>query len=450
VQTSLGKRPWTPERVGATCHTWTDSARLRLLQPNAGTLSEAAFKKVPGNPDYKVDYVDGMAKNKRKDWKIEPIAGFDKSLCKKTHGLEWHDVPEDVISRAGGKQIEGRCVVTGAVEVDPELLKVCPWLQATWVFDQLECMDGTFCSGWACCENHGGRLRCPANYPHMCQHQTCGGDGGGYCCSSGGCSSAGGLRECTQQAAHDDCSNCVNAVDNEPDGCHYDSDFGACVNAAVTHYCYQVGTTFSGPVTSCEAEALATLVLQGTSVTTDISFASNYPNNRYDTTSLGFDTEDVLGHIWSLIVFDIPSTVTNPTAASLEIYIHNTGSSGILHEMIVEWGASSTFSSVGMTGTGKGNTGVWNSATVADVQGSGTPLVLDVTSSVQDWQSGASPNYGWIFEPTGSDGVDFYSSSGSVPPKLTITYNDSVSKCSTTIAAALATLISIVQPSSEP
>jgi hypothetical protein len=49
---------------------------------------------------------------------------------------------------------------------------------------------------------------------------------------------------------------------------------------------------------------------------------------------------------------------------------------------------------------------------------------MDVTSSVQKWQSGWSPNYGWIWEPTGSNGVVFHSSSGATPPKLTITYTE--------------------------
>jgi hypothetical protein len=173
------------------------------------------------------------------------------------------------------------------------------------------------------------------------------------------------------------------------------------------------------------ATALATVELQGTSVTTDIFLGSSYPNNRYDTANLEFGADDVLGHKWALIKFDLPDACTFPTAASLEICIHNPGSNGILHEMIVDWDATSHFSSAGMTDTGIGNTGVWNIATVANVTGGGIqPLVLDVTSSVQSWSSGAFPNYGWIFEPTGDDGVEFYSSSGSVPPRLTITYGD--------------------------
>jgi len=54
----------------------------------------------------------------------------------------------------------------------------------------LECMDGFMCKvddsnhqddSWACCKYHGGRSKCPSNYPNMCFNKTCGG-GTAYCC----------------------------------------------------------------------------------------------------------------------------------------------------------------------------------------------------------------------------------------------------------------------------
>jgi hypothetical protein len=68
--------------------------------------------------------------------------------------------------------------------------------------------------------------------------------------------------------------------------------------------------------------------------------------------------------------------VVSPTAASLKIYVHDTGSDGILHEIIVDWDDTSTVSSVGMNGTGISNTGVWDTTAVTNVQGSGSPLVF--------------------------------------------------------------------------
>lgn len=57
----------------------------------------------------------------------------------------------------------------------------------------LECSDGTTCTGWSCCAEHGGRARCPPNKPLMCNGRTCGGDD--YCCKET-CEAHEGLRRC--------------------------------------------------------------------------------------------------------------------------------------------------------------------------------------------------------------------------------------------------------------
>ena len=61
------------------------------------------------------------------------------------------------------------------------------------------CMDGYFCNavtdpmGYACCNSHGGRALCPANFPVMCDAKECGiakdpitGDesDGDFCCEA--------------------------------------------------------------------------------------------------------------------------------------------------------------------------------------------------------------------------------------------------------------------------
>eukprot|EP00756_Hemistasia_phaeocysticola_P064750 Hpha_TRINITY_DN8036_c0_g2::TRINITY_DN8036_c0_g2_i1::g.140158::m.140158 len=62
----------------------------------------------------------------------------------------------------------------------------CPWRQTSGKEGVLECMDGTECyvidQGWGCCQDAGGRARCPTDMPVMCSQggvQRCGQD---HCC----------------------------------------------------------------------------------------------------------------------------------------------------------------------------------------------------------------------------------------------------------------------------
>ena len=62
----------------------------------------------------------------------------------------------------------------------------CPWIDLgpTDGNNLLGCFDGSFCNGsdegWSCCNERGGRARCPRNLPNMCiTPNECGGD---YCC----------------------------------------------------------------------------------------------------------------------------------------------------------------------------------------------------------------------------------------------------------------------------
>ena len=48
------------------------------------------------------------------------------------------------------------------------------------------------------------------------------------------------------------------------------------------------------------------------------------------------------------------------------------------------------------------------------------PLTVDLTKAVQAWVDGQT-NYGWAFEPTGSDGWDFETAEGKQPPALCVT-----------------------------
>ena len=74
----------------------------------------------------------------------------------------------------------------------------CNWKNSTDRDNYYECNDGTFCEGNTCCNDMGGRKRCPKNMPIMCSAKICG-NGTDYCCSinSDGCQSgAGGPRLC--------------------------------------------------------------------------------------------------------------------------------------------------------------------------------------------------------------------------------------------------------------
>ena len=75
----------------------------------------------------------------------------------------------------------------------------CPWSSPTSQDFVLKCKDGTFCdtlvNGWTCCNNKGGREKCPKNYPLMCAQPNCAAAGTDYCCVTD-CTYFGGVRQC--------------------------------------------------------------------------------------------------------------------------------------------------------------------------------------------------------------------------------------------------------------
>ncbi|KAJ1475935.1 hypothetical protein T484DRAFT_2024348, partial [Baffinella frigidus] len=78
---------------------------------------------------------------------------------------------------------------------NPAAISSCPWLQGdTAIPGEWECLDGTRGDAWTCNE-HGGRGKCPANFPEMCaQPSVCAG-GLAFCCSID-CAGYGGQRLC--------------------------------------------------------------------------------------------------------------------------------------------------------------------------------------------------------------------------------------------------------------
>lgn len=74
----------------------------------------------------------------------------------------------------------------------------CSWATTTALDNQLECKDGTLCTGWTCCSDRGGRggrAKCPPNNPIMCNARICGQFD--FCCERS-CEGLGGARQCPQ------------------------------------------------------------------------------------------------------------------------------------------------------------------------------------------------------------------------------------------------------------
>ena len=86
-------------------------------------------------------------------------------------------------------------------------LDACPWSTSLKEDDTLLCWDGYYCNinvdadGWACCNKHGGRAKCPSNYPVMCAKKNCSANKSDYCCQERGVCDKGynGVRPCKEK-----------------------------------------------------------------------------------------------------------------------------------------------------------------------------------------------------------------------------------------------------------
>jgi hypothetical protein len=152
----------------------------------------------------------------------------------------------------------------------------------------------------------------------------------------------------------------------------------------------------------------------------------------------GFDGSDAGGKNYGLLRFDdiigtgagqIPPGTTI-TSAKILLSIVDSGDAGTLHEILPGPADQPTyFDDANTTCTTFGDgyepwPGVhYAEDPVADVPGESGRIELDVTATVQKYSNGEK-NMGWIFVPTGTDGVDITSSEatpGGGPPKLTVT-----------------------------
>ena len=80
----------------------------------------------------------------------------------------------------------------------------CTWSKPTEVDNVMKCNDGSYCShladGWICCNDKGGRAKCPQNVPNMCAEKKCANNMDHCCVIDGICEEYyGGKRPCSSK-----------------------------------------------------------------------------------------------------------------------------------------------------------------------------------------------------------------------------------------------------------
>ncbi|MCA9091647.1 MAG: DNRLRE domain-containing protein, partial [Planctomycetaceae bacterium] len=115
-------------------------------------------------------------------------------------------------------------------------------------------------------------------------------------------------------------------------------------------------------------------------------------------------------------------------SATLTVYVTDPTDSGAqvtLHQMLINWSESSTWSSLG-SGVQLNNVEAMTAAagTVSSPTATGTQTITNLASTLQAWSGGAA-NYGWVIVTTSTDGWDVASSENSTSswrPLLTVNY----------------------------
>ena len=110
-------------------------------------------------------------------------------------------------------------------------------------------------------------------------------------------------------------------------------------------------------------------------------------------------------------------------SATLSYVVFNVGNPADVNEVIVDWATGETYNSFG------GDAGVQTDEYGVSLGSATGPSMgvqsIDVTESLARWATNPSSNRGWIFRPTGTDGVDIRSSEyGTLAerPMLTVEY----------------------------
>ncbi|KPJ74626.1 MAG: hypothetical protein AMJ54_16870, partial [Deltaproteobacteria bacterium SG8_13] len=175
--------------------------------------------------------------------------------------------------------------------------------------------------------------------------------------------------------------------------------------------------------------------VNGYSGTVDTHIMEAEPDSSHgDLASVEWDNDDPSGSgqdKFALIRFDnlfgsgpgqipVGSTIQS---ATLRYVVFNTGNPADVNEIAVDWAEDVTFAGFG------GDAGVqpddYGSALGSAGGSAMGNQVVDVTASLAAWAGNPTANRGWIFRPTGTDGVDFRSSEYAVAgerPLLTVVY----------------------------
>lgn len=108
-------------------------------------------------------------------------------------------------------------------------------------------------------------------------------------------------------------------------------------------------------------------------------------------------------------------------SATLRLNVQNPGDTINVHRMAADWSDGDTWNSRigGIQADGAEAVAFADTSTGRSRIGT---LAFDVLGSLRAWQTNPSANRGWALLPTGPDGVDFDSTEGTVPPRLTVTF----------------------------
>lgn len=118
-------------------------------------------------------------------------------------------------------------------------------------------------------------------------------------------------------------------------------------------------------------------------------------------------------------------------SAQLRVYVQNPGSGMTLHDMLIDWSQSTATWNSLQAGISADGVEASSQALASIGSNNGSEnigngwLSFDVTSSLQQWQAGTLPGYGWAMLPftNGTNGIDFVTSEGalSLRPELVVT-----------------------------
>jgi hypothetical protein len=98
-------------------------------------------------------------------------------------------------------------------------------------------------------------------------------------------------------------------------------------------------------------------------------------------------------------------------SAKMVVSAFDPGDTVHLHRMLVPWKRTATWNSMvaGVTADGLEASKQKDSFTFGKIAASSSEIPFEVTDTVQAWANG-TPNHGWVFINTGTNGWDFYTS----------------------------------------